>query len=125
MIKRRDWLTGVGAALIATGARQAHAQEYPKGPVKIIVPFPPGGPTDTVARLFAQHFQDMWKQPVIVDYKPGAGTVIGVDYVTKQAADGLTIGMVNSSLAVNPSLRRSMPYRTPQDIAPITQIADL
>ena len=125
MIKRRDWLTGMGAALIATGARQAHAQEYPKGPVKIIVPFPPGGPTDTVARLFAQQFQDMWKQPVIVDYKPGAGTVIGVDYVTKQAADGLTIGMVNSSLAVNPSLRRSMPYRTPQDIAPITQIADL
>jgi tripartite-type tricarboxylate transporter receptor subunit TctC len=89
------------------------------------VPFPPGGPTDTVARLIAQQLQEHWGQSVLVDYKPGAGTVIGVDYVAKAAPDGLTIGMVNSSLAVNPSLRRTMPYRTPQDIAGITQIANL
>ena len=89
------------------------------------MPFPPGGPIDTVARLIAQHLQEIWGQVVNIDYKPGAGTVIGVDYVVESPPDGLTIVMVNSSLAVNPSLRRAMPYRTPQDIAGITQIANL
>jgi tripartite-type tricarboxylate transporter receptor subunit TctC len=126
MIKRREWMAGLGAAMVldAAGAATA-APEFPKGPVKIIVPFPPGGPTDTVGRLIAQKLQDLWAQPVLVDYKPGAGTVIGVDYVLKQPADGQTICMVNSSLAVNPSLHHSMPYRTPQDLAGITQIANL
>jgi tripartite-type tricarboxylate transporter receptor subunit TctC len=125
MIRRRHWLVGTGAALGALAHMRAWAQEYPKAPVRIIVPFPPGGPTDTVGRLIAQQLQELWGQPVLIDYKPGAGTVIGVDYVTKAVPDGLTFGMVNSSLAVNPSLRRTMPYRTPQDFAGITQIANL
>jgi tripartite-type tricarboxylate transporter receptor subunit TctC len=125
MIRRRHWLAGTGAAALAFAGLPARAQEFPKAPVKLIVPFPPGGPTDTVARLIAQQLQELWGQSVIVDYKAGAGTVIGVDYVAKSPPDGLTIGMVNSSLAVNPSLRKSMPYRTPQDIAGITQIANL
>ena len=125
MIRRRHWIAGTGAAALAFAALPARAQEFPKAPVKLIVPFPPGGPTDTVARLIAQQLQELWGQSVIVDYKAGAGTVIGVDYVAKSPPDGLTIGMVNSSLAVNPSLRKSMPYRTPQDIAGITQIANL
>jgi len=104
----------------------AHAaDEWPRGPVRIIVPFPPGGPTDTVARRIAQQLQEIWGQVVNIDCKPGAGTVIGVDYVAKSPPDGLTIVMVNSSLAVNLSLRRAMPYRTPQDIAGITQIGNL
>jgi tripartite-type tricarboxylate transporter receptor subunit TctC len=125
MIKRRTWIAGTGAAALAFAGVPVRAQEFPKAPVKLIVPFPPGGPTDTVARLIAQQLQEIWGQTVLVDYKPGAGTVIGVDYVAKSAPDGLTIGMVNSSLAVNPSLRRTMPYRTPQDIAGVTQIANL
>jgi tripartite-type tricarboxylate transporter receptor subunit TctC len=125
MIKRRHWIAGTGAAALAFASLPARAQDFPKAPVKLIVPFPPGGPTDTVARLIAQQLQELWGQSVIVDYKAGAGTVIGVDYVAKSAPDGLTIGMVNSSLAVNPSLRKAMPYRTPQDIAGITQIANL
>ena len=125
MINRRHWIAGTGAAALAIAGLPARAQEFPKAPVKLIVPFPPGGPTDTVARLIAQQLQELWGQSVIVDYKAGAGTVIGVDYVAKSAPDGLTIGMVNSSLAVNPSLRKSMPYRTPQDIAGITQLANL
>jgi tripartite-type tricarboxylate transporter receptor subunit TctC len=125
MIKRRDLLAGTGLALLGGAPWPASAQEYPKGPVKIIIPFPPGGPTDTVGRLIAQHLQELWGQTVIIDYKPGAGTVIGVDYVAKAPPDGQTFGMVNSSLAVNPALRRTMPYRTPQDIAGITQIANL
>ena len=125
MIRRRHWIAGTGAAALAFAGLPARAQEFPKAPVKLIVPFPPGGPTDTVARLIAQQLQELWGQSVIVDYKAGAGTVIGVDYVAKSPPDGLTIGMVNSSLAVNPSLRKTMPYRTPQDIAGITQIANL
>jgi tripartite-type tricarboxylate transporter receptor subunit TctC len=125
MIKRRHWMAGVGASLVAAGAWPAPADDFPKGPVRIIVPFPPGGPTDTVGRLITQQLQEAWGQTVLVDYKPGAGTVIGVDYVVKQPADGQTLCMVNSSLAVNPSLHRSMPYRTPQDIAGVTQIANL
>jgi len=125
MINRRHWIAGTGAAALVVAGLPARAQEFPKAPVKLIVPFPPGGPTDTVARLIAQQLQELWGQSVIVDYKAGAGTVIGVDYVAKSAPDGLTIGMVNSSLAVNPSLRKSMPYRTPQDIAGITQLANL
>jgi len=111
------------ALLAATGG--ARAQEYPKAPVKIIVPFPPGGPTDTVARLLGQKLQELWGQPVLIDYKPGAGTVIGVDFVAKSAPDGYTMVMVNSAYAVNPALRKSLPYNTLRDLAPITHIADL
>src|SRR5258708_6992903 len=125
MIRRRDWIAGTGALCLTATSSTARADDYPKGSVRIIVPFPPGGPTDTVGRLIAQKLQEIWGQPVNIDYKPGAGTVIGVDYVAKAAPDGLVFGMVNSSLAVNPSLRPTMPYRTPQDIAGITQIANL
>lgn len=103
----------------------AVAQDFPKGPVKIIIPFPPGGPTDTVGRLLAQKLQETWGQTVVIDYKPGAGTTIGVDFVAKSAADGLTIGMVNSSLAVNPTLRKKLPYDTQKDLAGVTQLFNM
>jgi tripartite-type tricarboxylate transporter receptor subunit TctC len=118
----------MAGGLIAAGLGISHpaaAQEFPKGPVKIIIPFAPGGPTDTVGRLIAQKLQEIWGQPVIIDYKPGAGTAIGADFVAKSAPDGLTFGMVNSSFAVNPSLRKSLPYDTVRDLSGITQIANL
>lgn len=113
------------ACALALLAPLASAQDFPKGPVKIIIPFPPGGPTDTVGRLIGMKLQEAWGQPVVIDYKAGAGTVIGVDFVAKSAPDGYTVGMVNSSLAVNPSLRKSMPYNTTRDIAGVTQLANL
>ena len=103
----------------------AAAQDFPKGPVKIIIPFPPGGPTDTVGRLIGQKLSEAWGQPVVIDYKPGAGTAIGVDAVAKSAPDGHTIGMVNSAFAVNASLRKKLPYDTTKDLAGITQLANL
>jgi tripartite-type tricarboxylate transporter receptor subunit TctC len=115
---------GLTVAALAVPLRAA-ARDFPAGPVKIIIPFAPGGPTDTVGRLIGQKLQEIWGQPVIIDYKPGAGTAIGADFVAKSAPDGLTIGMVNSSFAVNPSLRRSLPYDTVKDLAGITQIANL
>jgi tripartite-type tricarboxylate transporter receptor subunit TctC len=103
----------------------AQAQDFPKGPVKVIIPFPPGGPTDTVGRILAKNLQDAWGQTVLIDYKPGAGTAIGVDAVAKSAPDGHTIGMVNSSLAVNPTLRKQMPYDTVKDLSGVTQLFDM
>ena len=102
-----------------------YAQDFPKAPVKIIIPFPPGGPTDTVARMIGAKLQDIWSQPVVLDYKPGGGTVIGVDFVAKAQPDGYTMVMVNSAFAVNPGLRKTMPYNTAKDLAPVTQLANL
>lgn len=103
----------------------AAAQDFPKAPVKIVIPFPPGGPTDTVGRILAKNLQDAWGQTVLIDYKPGAGTAIGVDVVAKSAPDGHTIGMVNSSLAVNPTLRKQLPYDTLKDLSGVTQLFDM
>jgi tripartite-type tricarboxylate transporter receptor subunit TctC len=115
----------VAGALAFGTAGPAAAQNFPAGPVKIIIPFPPGGPTDTVGRILAKNLQETWGQPVLIDYKPGAGTVIGADFVAKSAPDGLTIGMVNSSLAVNPTLRKQLPYDTLKDLTGVTQLFDM
>lgn len=121
---RRAFLASCIAAAAFAPAAQAQTQDFPKGPVKIIIPFPPGGPTDTVGRLIGQKLSELWGQPVVIDYKPGAGTAIGVDFVAKSAPDGYTIGMVNSSLAVNPYLRKTMPYQV-KDLAMVTQLVNL
>ena len=122
-----NWIkhAAIALSLGLSALAPATAQDFPKGPVKLIVPFPPGGPTDTVARLLGQKLQETWGQPVIVDYKPGAGTVIGADFVAKSAPDGQTIGMVNSSLAVNPTLRKKLPYDTQKDLAGVTQLFNM
>jgi len=128
---RRNNLKWIKVALVAIplalnfAASSANAQDFPKGPVKIIVPFPPGGPTDTVGRLLAQKLQETWGQTVVLDYKPGAGTTIGVDFVAKAPPDGLTIGMVNSSFSVNPTLRKKLPYDTQKDLAGVTQLFNM
>jgi tripartite-type tricarboxylate transporter receptor subunit TctC len=100
----------------------ALAQEFPSKPVRLIVPFPPGGPTDVVGRVVAAKLQQAWAQPVIVENKPGAGTVIGTDAVAKSAPDGHTIGMVITAHFINPALRASMPYDTLRDLANVTQL---
>jgi tripartite-type tricarboxylate transporter receptor subunit TctC len=107
--------------VIAAGiaATAAGAQEFPSKPVSIIVPNPPGGSIDVMARVFAQGLQDMWGKPVIVEYKPGAGTMLGMEYVAKSAPDGHTIGMVVTPMVILPALRK-MPYDTLKDLAPVT-----
>lgn len=101
----------------------AAAQSYPKGVVKWIVPFPPGGPTDVVGRIVAQQLQETWGQPVVVENKPGAGTMIGTDAVAKSAPDGQTIGMVITAHMINPTLNAAtIPYDTLKDLAYVTQM---
>ena len=97
----------------------AGAQDFPTHPVTIIVPNPPGGSIDVMARVFAQGLQEMWGKPVIVEYKPGAGTAVGMDYVAKSAPDGYTIGMVVTPMVILPALRK-LPYDTLKDLAPVT-----
>jgi tripartite-type tricarboxylate transporter receptor subunit TctC len=116
------------AAVLSIGAlAQAHAQApqepWPARPVKLVVPFPPGGPTDTVARLIAQQLQAEWKQPVLLDYKPGAGTTLGTNVVAKSPPDGYTLGMAISALTINPSLLSNLPYDTLRELTGVSQVA--
>ncbi|MFO1323130.1 MAG: tripartite tricarboxylate transporter substrate binding protein [Burkholderiales bacterium] len=114
---------GAGMVLGAAAAPVA-AQSYPARPVKMVVPFPPGGSLDIAGRLIAQKLSEMWGQSVVVDNKPGAGGNIGADFVAKSPADGYTILMgALSTHAVNPSLYRTMPYDAAKDFVPITLIA--
>ncbi len=111
-------------ALLCIGAI-AQAEDFPKGPVRLIVPFPPGGPTDTIARLMSQKLQALWSQPVVIEYKPGGGTVIGTDAVAKSAPDGRTIGVVVSSYTINPTLHAQMPYDTLKDLVGVTRLTNI
>src|SRR5204863_4805070 len=94
---------------------------FPTKPVRMIVPFPPGGATDIIGRLVAGKMQEVWGQPVIVENRPGAGTVVGTDLVAKSAPDGHTLGMVVTAYVINPSLRGDLPYNTLKDLAGVTQ----
>jgi tripartite-type tricarboxylate transporter receptor subunit TctC len=110
-------------ALVALAPLAADAQTYPARAVRLMVPFPPGGATDIVGRLVAAKMQDVWGQPVVVENKPGAGTVVGTEYVAKSAPDGYTLGTVVTAYVINPSLRSDMPYDTLRDLRGVTQIS--
>jgi tripartite-type tricarboxylate transporter receptor subunit TctC len=99
------------------------ANAFPTKPVRMIVPFPPGGATDIIGRLVAGKMQEVWGQPVIVENRPGAGTVVGTDLVAKSAPDGHTLGVVVTAHVINPSLRQNMPYDTVKDLAAVTQVS--
>jgi len=108
--------------LVPTG--YSHAQTYPNKPIKLIVPFPPGGPTDIVARPLAQMLGESMKQSVIVENKGGAGGSVAADFVAKSPPDGYTImvGTVGTH-AINGSLYRQLPYDMTKDFTPIALVA--
>jgi tripartite-type tricarboxylate transporter receptor subunit TctC len=101
----------------------AFSQAYPTKPVHMIVPFPPGGATDIIGRLVASKMQQVWGQPVVVENKPGAGTVVATELVAKSPPDGYTLGFVITAHVINPSIRSSLPYDTLKDLAGVTQIS--
>jgi tripartite-type tricarboxylate transporter receptor subunit TctC len=111
------------AVVFATLAAPAHSA-FPDKPVTLVVPFPPGGSTDVVARALALEAAKELGQPVIIENRAGAGTVIGSAYVAKAAADGYTVLMGQTALAVNASLRKQLPYDTAKDFVPIALVAD-
>ena len=107
-------------ALVLALPGLAAGQQFPSKPVSLVVPNPPGGSIDVMARVFVEGLQKLWNHPsVIVEYKPGAGTMIGMDYVAKSEPDGHTIGMVVTPMVILPALRK-MPYDTLKDLAPVT-----
>lgn len=101
----------------------ASAQSYPGGTVRIVVPYAAGGGTDTMARLVGQRLATMWKQPVIIENRPGANGMLGTDLVAKARPDGLTLGLVIATQAINPSMYKKLPYRE-SDFAPVTLLAE-
>src|SRR6185369_16102474 len=113
---RRAALIVLGALAAAPLISYAQTDAWPSRPVKLIVPFAAGGPTDTIARILAERLQAIWKQPVIVDYKAGGGTMIGTQFVAKSPPDGYILGMAISAHMINPSLQSAIPYDTTRDL---------
>ncbi|MFS8980677.1 tripartite tricarboxylate transporter substrate binding protein [Cupriavidus necator] len=113
------------AALLAcaTAIGTASAQSYPQRPVRLIVPYAPGGSADIAARLVSDAWSKSLGGTIVVENRAGAGGNIGVDAVAKAAADGYTIGLQTVSLAINPGLFPRMPYDTLKDLAPIGMVA--
>jgi tripartite-type tricarboxylate transporter receptor subunit TctC len=102
------------------------AQGYPERPVRIIVPYPPGSGIDIVARIVGQKMTGHWGQQLVVENRPGAGAIIGVDAVAKATADGYTVGIADTGpLAINPALYPKLPYNPVRDFAPVTLLANL
>ena len=112
-------LTGLTLLLLPA---LASAQDFPNKPIKLIVPFPPGGPNDIIARVVGQRMSELIKQPVVIDNRGGQGGVLGTDAVAKAAPDGYTIGIVSaSSLVINPTMEK-VPYDVARDFAPVTLV---
>ena len=113
------------AALFAATSLSAAAQaNYPNKPIKLIIGFAAGGPLDQHARLWADRLQTILGQPVVVDYKPGAGGNIGAEFVAKSPADGYTLMLANTGvMVINPALYTKIPYQTLKDFAPIARTA--
>lgn len=127
LFTRRSLLASL-AAMAATGvalpllAQQPGAAFHPTRPVKLISPQQAGGSTDAVIRPIALKLSELWGQPVVVENKPGGGTIIGTQAVVQAPPDGHTFGLAINSLTINPSLRSDLPYDTLKDITPITQV---
>ena len=120
---RRRFVAALAAAGVAARPLLAQAQAYPARPLRIVVPFPPGGSTDLLARRIAEALGKSFGQPVVVENRPGAGGTTGADAVAKSAPDGYTLLMgVTGSNAIAASLYPKLPYNPVTDFAPITQV---
>ena len=125
-------LTGVTKALLGSALAcvcagivnaQSAADRYPDKPIKIIVPFAPGGSVDVLARVVGQKLQDSWGQPVVVESRPGASTLIGTTAAAKAPPDGYTLIISVSNHTTNPAMRDKMPYDTLKDFRPVSLMA--
>jgi tripartite-type tricarboxylate transporter receptor subunit TctC len=125
MIHRRQVIIGLAATLGAPSLPSAWAQfKFPSRNVRFIVPFSAGGPTDVVARLIGDAMSTKWSVPVVVENKPGAGTLVGSAEVARSQPDGYTLGFVVSAHTINPAVRKKMPYDTLRDFRGITELAE-
>ena len=124
----KRFVNSVMAALGIAGSASALPQQdhYPSKPIRIIVPFAPGGPADILARLIGLRLNEAWKQPVIVDNRVGGNTIIGTELAARAQPDGYTLLVTYmGTLVINPALYLKLPYDTLRDFAPVTMIATL
>jgi tripartite-type tricarboxylate transporter receptor subunit TctC len=121
-MKRRHLLA---AALAASAPLPLRAQSFPERPVRFVVPYQPGGSTDTCSRLIAEKLAAIFGQQVVVDNKPGGGTIIGTEIVAKAKPDGYTILLTPGALAVNAAFGVALPYDSLKDVAPVARFVDL
>jgi len=117
------WRRCAPAAVLLACAAAAEAQTYPTRPVRMIVPFAPGGPTDVIARVVAQKLSEAFHEQVVVDNRAGAGGNIGMGLAANSPADGYTIIMVSSSYVVNPGLYAQVPYDPFKSFIPVSNVA--
>lgn len=115
---------GIGL-LLTMPAGWAQTPAFPNRTVHVIVPFPPGGAVDPIARSVSQKLAEAWGQPVVVDNKPGAATIIGADFVAKAAPDGYTVILVSTSFTVNPTAYSKLPFDPVKDFVPISLVSRL
>ncbi|RYJ00789.1 MAG: tripartite tricarboxylate transporter substrate binding protein, partial [Acetobacteraceae bacterium] len=121
MIERRGMLAGAGAMMLAArpGAAQA---SWPDRPVRLIIGYPAGGPTDFAARLLQPHLQALWGQPLVIENRAGANGIIGSEAVARAAPDGYTLLLGNSPNTINPAIQPRMPFDSLTDLAPVVLI---
>jgi tripartite-type tricarboxylate transporter receptor subunit TctC len=125
-INRRTWLVGTAAATAAAllHPHPASAQSYPQRPVKIIVPYAPGGGTDVFSRLLAAQMERDFGQSLIIDNRAGGGSIIGTQQVANAPPDGYTTGMMDSAFVTNPGLfKDKLPYDTRKDFIPVSLLS--
>ena len=114
----------LSAPLLAAMPRLGRAAEFPGHAVRFIVSWTPGGGADSLARLLSKGLTEQWKQPVVVENKPGADATIGIQALTMAPADGYTFAIIITSHAVHPSVRKALPYRFPQDFAGVINMVE-
>jgi len=116
------WLVSALVLIFSAFGLSASAQTWPTKPIRIVIPFAPGGGTDILVRIMVPKLTEILGQPVVVDNKPGGSSIIGTQLVAQAAPDGYTLLAVDSSIVVNPGLRK-LPYETEKDLVPIIHLA--
>jgi tripartite-type tricarboxylate transporter receptor subunit TctC len=121
-MKRRSVLAAAGLAVLP---RSGRTQSYPDRPIRIVVPYAPGGATDTGARALGERLEKILGQPIVVENRAGGGTIIGTDTVAKAKPDGYTLLLATGALAVNAAFDMPLPYATYKDLTPVAHFFDV
>ena len=115
-------ISAIALAALSTAAFSQDAANYPGRPIRVIVPFAPGGGLDISTRLIGQKLTEKWGQNIVVDSRPGAATIVGTEIASKAAPDGHTLLMITTTFAINPGLYPKLPYDPVKDFTPVTQL---
>jgi tripartite-type tricarboxylate transporter receptor subunit TctC len=121
----RAWVTAAVFLLVGASVLPLCAQTYPNKPIRFILPFPPGGPTDILGRLIGQKLADRFGQPVVPENRPGAGANVGLEVGAKAKPDGYTLTLASPSLSISPTLYKKLNYDSVKDFAPVTLVAEI